>query len=172
MGLSFIIAASPRQRSHSRVRVPWDHILLSQFRDFSFRRLLRLAGLRWKYWTPPPHGIQLGTQSQSHIATDGQSVSQSVSLGVEPGTQVKVTLRLTVSQSVSLGVEPPSGAHDQIFISLTVTDLLLWGVKVTLRLTVNQSVLVSSSHLGLMTRYLLPFDTVLLLATVLVLLLT
>jgi hypothetical protein len=33
-----------------------DHILLSQIRDFSFRRLLRLAGLRWRYWTPPPHG--------------------------------------------------------------------------------------------------------------------
>jgi hypothetical protein len=27
-----------------------DHILLSQIRDFSFRRLLRLAGLRCKYW--------------------------------------------------------------------------------------------------------------------------
>jgi hypothetical protein len=61
-----------------------DHILLSQIRDspnlggsglriyipqeqggpvvtpgtgFPFRRLLRLAGLRWEYSTPPPHGI-------------------------------------------------------------------------------------------------------------------
>jgi hypothetical protein len=33
-----------------------DHILLSQIRDFPFRRLLRLAGLRWRYSTPPPHG--------------------------------------------------------------------------------------------------------------------
>jgi hypothetical protein len=33
-----------------------DHILLSQIRDFPFRRLLRLAGLRWRYLTPPPHG--------------------------------------------------------------------------------------------------------------------
>jgi hypothetical protein len=34
MGLSFTIAAGPRQRSHSQVRVPWnsDHILLSQIR--------------------------------------------------------------------------------------------------------------------------------------------
>jgi hypothetical protein len=32
-----------------------DHIL-SQFWDFPFRRLLRLAGLRWRYSTPPPHG--------------------------------------------------------------------------------------------------------------------
>jgi hypothetical protein len=31
-----------------------DHILLSQFWDFPFRRLLRLAGSRWRYSTPPP----------------------------------------------------------------------------------------------------------------------
>jgi hypothetical protein len=30
------------------------HILLSQIRDFPFRRLLRLAGSRWRYSTPPP----------------------------------------------------------------------------------------------------------------------
>jgi hypothetical protein len=33
-----------------------DHILLSHIRDFAFRRLLLLAGLRWRYSTPPPHG--------------------------------------------------------------------------------------------------------------------
>jgi hypothetical protein len=33
------------------------HILLSQIRKFPFRRLLRLTGLRWRYSTPPPHGI-------------------------------------------------------------------------------------------------------------------
>jgi hypothetical protein len=33
-----------------------DHILLSQIRDFPFRRLLQLAGLRWRYSTSPPHG--------------------------------------------------------------------------------------------------------------------
>jgi hypothetical protein len=36
-----------------------DHILLSQFWDFPFRRLLRLAGSRWRYSTPPPHGFCL-----------------------------------------------------------------------------------------------------------------
>jgi hypothetical protein len=34
-----------------------DHILLSQIRDFPFRRILRLAGSRWRYSTPPPHGF-------------------------------------------------------------------------------------------------------------------
>jgi hypothetical protein len=39
----FTIAAGPRQRSHSRVRIHGtrDNILLSQIRDFPFRRLLR-----------------------------------------------------------------------------------------------------------------------------------
>jgi hypothetical protein len=46
-GLRFTIAAGPRQRSHfrSESRGTRDHILLSQIRDFPFRRLLGLAGL-------------------------------------------------------------------------------------------------------------------------------
>jgi hypothetical protein len=36
-----------------------DHILLSQFGDFPFRRLLWLAGSRWRYSTPPPHASHL-----------------------------------------------------------------------------------------------------------------
>jgi hypothetical protein len=34
----------------------WDHILLSHIWDFPFRRLLRHAGSRWRYSTPPPRG--------------------------------------------------------------------------------------------------------------------
>jgi hypothetical protein len=33
------------------------HILLSQIWDFPFRHLLRLAGSRWRYSNPPPHGF-------------------------------------------------------------------------------------------------------------------
>jgi hypothetical protein len=36
-----------------------DHILLSQILDFPFRRLLRLAGSRWRYSNPPPNGVSL-----------------------------------------------------------------------------------------------------------------
>jgi hypothetical protein len=36
-----------------------DHILLSQIWDFPLRRLLPLAGSRWRYSTPPPQGWQL-----------------------------------------------------------------------------------------------------------------
>jgi hypothetical protein len=98
--------------------------------------------------------------SQSHIATDGQSV---ISLGVGPQlglmtrylsitVKVNVTLRLTVSQSVSLGVEPHLGLMSR-YLATTVK------VKVTLRLTVSQSVSLGvEPHLGLMTRYLLLLD--------------
>jgi hypothetical protein len=34
-----------------------DRILLSQIWDFPFRRLLRLAGSRWRYSTPLPYGL-------------------------------------------------------------------------------------------------------------------
>jgi hypothetical protein len=82
MGLSFTIAAGPRQRSHSQVWVPrtHDHILLSRLpkpggpgpriyipqeqggsvippgTGFPFLRLLRLAGIRWRHSNSPPHG--------------------------------------------------------------------------------------------------------------------
>jgi hypothetical protein len=44
-----------------------DHILLSQIWDFPFRRLLRLAGSRWRYSTPPPHGWTLQALIFSHL---------------------------------------------------------------------------------------------------------
>jgi hypothetical protein len=51
-GLSFTIAAVIFGSESRRTR---GHILLSQIRDFPLRRLLRLAGSRWRYSTPPPH---------------------------------------------------------------------------------------------------------------------
>jgi hypothetical protein len=55
----FAIAAGPRQGSNigSESSVSRDRILLSQILDSPFCSLLRLAGLRWRYSTPPPHGI-------------------------------------------------------------------------------------------------------------------
>jgi hypothetical protein len=81
-----MVPAGPRQRSYSQVRVPRDPrpqftvsdsrlpqpggpgpciyipqehggTVISPGTVFPFRRLLRLAGLRWRYSTPPPHGI-------------------------------------------------------------------------------------------------------------------
>jgi hypothetical protein len=116
-GLSFTIAAGPRQRSHSQVRVlrdSWPHFTVSDSRlpqpgglgpriyipqeqrdpiippgtGFPFRRL-RLAELHWRYPNPPPHEVALKT------------------------VKVRVTLRLAVHrQSVRLGVKPHE-THDQ-----------------------------------------------------------
>jgi hypothetical protein len=85
-GLPFTIAAGPRQRSHSRVwvaagfvtifyslkletppiwRVRFPYVyppgtgwpIYTPGTGFPFRRLLRLAGLRWTYSNPPPRGM-------------------------------------------------------------------------------------------------------------------
>jgi hypothetical protein len=49
---SAVIFGSESRRTGDRIC-----ILPSQVRDFTFRRLLRFAGLQWRYSTPPPHGI-------------------------------------------------------------------------------------------------------------------
>jgi hypothetical protein len=52
-----------------------DTILLSQIWDFTFRRLLRLAGSKWRYSNPPP---QVWSKSKSKLYYDRRSVGQSV----------------------------------------------------------------------------------------------
>jgi hypothetical protein len=72
--LLLVLASAVIFRSESRRTR--GHILLSQIRDFPFRRLLRLAGSRWRYSTPPPHGSNShpnAFSSQSHC--DWRSVS-------------------------------------------------------------------------------------------------
>jgi hypothetical protein len=90
----FTFAGGPCLRSHSQVRVPRDlrqHSTLSDSRlpqprgpgprifspqeeggpiippgtGFPFRRLLRHAGLRWRYSTPPPHGGETHTHTRA-----------------------------------------------------------------------------------------------------------
>jgi hypothetical protein len=85
MDQTFTIAAGPRQHSHSQVWVlqdSWLHFTVSDLRllqpqgpglciyipqpqgcpvippgpGFHFHHLLRLAGLQWRYSTPPPQG--------------------------------------------------------------------------------------------------------------------
>jgi hypothetical protein len=58
-----------------------NHILLSKIWDFPFCRLLRLAGLRWRDSTPPPHGNPCewveSSRVESYVTTHGQSASLS-----------------------------------------------------------------------------------------------
>jgi hypothetical protein len=57
-GLSFtiLLVLASAVIFESEPRRTRDHILVSPVRNFPFRRLLRLAGLRWRYSTPPPRG--------------------------------------------------------------------------------------------------------------------
>jgi hypothetical protein len=98
-GLLFTIVAGPLQRSHSRVRVlgdSWPYFTVSDSRfpqpggpgprihvaqgqvgpiippgtGFPFLRLLRLAGLRWRYSTPPTRGDERLSKSQNYFTID------------------------------------------------------------------------------------------------------
>jgi hypothetical protein len=46
-----------------------DRILLSQIWDFPFRRLLQLAGSRWRYSNPPSHGYAGARVTHCYIAS-------------------------------------------------------------------------------------------------------
>jgi hypothetical protein len=58
LSLQLLLALARTVIFWSESRRTCDNILLSQIRDFPFRRLLRLAGSRWRYSTPPPHGLR------------------------------------------------------------------------------------------------------------------
>jgi hypothetical protein len=129
MGLSFTVAAGPRQRSHSQVRAPrdsWPHFNISHSRlsqsggpgtlvitqeqrgpgtGFPFRRLLEFSALQWRYSNHPQHGP----------------------LSIQ--VKVKVTLRLTVSQSVSLGVEPHLGLMTRYLLLFDSYGLVFCGAS-------------------------------------------
>jgi hypothetical protein len=68
----FLGSESLRTRDYTR-------ILLSQIWDFTFRRLLRLAGSRWRYSTPPPHGYWL-----SRAVAYCRQPASTVTPGIEP----------------------------------------------------------------------------------------
>jgi hypothetical protein len=61
--LQLLLAIASAVIVGSESRWTRNHILLLQIRDFHFRRVLRLAGLRWRYLTPPPHGMTSRTAS-------------------------------------------------------------------------------------------------------------
>jgi hypothetical protein len=60
--LQFLLALASAVIFGSESRGTRGHILLYKIRDFPFRRLLRLAGSRWKYSTPPPHWYNIFLQ--------------------------------------------------------------------------------------------------------------
>jgi hypothetical protein len=82
-GLLFTISAGLRQHSHSRVRVFWDsrsYFTVSDSRlPFSSPPTTRRVTVEVFYPVSKRETLESSqSQSQSHIATNGQSVSQSV----------------------------------------------------------------------------------------------
>jgi hypothetical protein len=69
-----------------------DHILLSHIRDFPFRRLLRLAELRWRYSTPPPHGNALSFWTHFSFKHSAQTPRKTVHI-VDEVTALHSTVR-------------------------------------------------------------------------------
>jgi hypothetical protein len=79
--LQLLLALASAFILSSEFRGTHNHILQSQIRDFLLCRLLWLAGLRWKYLTPPPHGLG----NTENTAFDRSSV---VALDLMPWEQV------------------------------------------------------------------------------------
>jgi hypothetical protein len=102
-GLQLLLALASAVILGSEFRGICDHILLSQIRDFPFRRLLRLTGLRWRYSTRPPHGMNQ-EWVESYITADGQSVG------------------------LSWNKAPIWGLRPDIYYCQTVAGLLIWDV--------------------------------------------
>jgi hypothetical protein len=75
----------PAWRASSRIYIlqEQDGLVIPPTPSFPYRRLLWLAGLRWKYSTPPPHGRTTHVKSQgpSYVTTDSQSASLSWNKG-------------------------------------------------------------------------------------------
>jgi hypothetical protein len=151
MGLLFTIAAGPRQRSHSQVRFrrntrphftvsnsrlpqpvgPGPRIYIFQevgspaiYPGTVFPFYSRVAGLRWRYSTPPPYSslaLLITILATARVENTASIIDvfpfcrglPSVRIHILPfltkSVRVRVTLRLKVSQSVCIGIEPRPG---------------------------------------------------------------
>jgi hypothetical protein len=90
--------------SESHGTLDSTRILLSQVRDFPFRRLLLLARLRWRYSTPPPQGIWMNqSQSESELFYDWRFIANQFVLAPNP---LRLTARIFLSQWNTCGNSP------------------------------------------------------------------
>jgi hypothetical protein len=99
MSLLFTIAAGPRQRSHSQVRVQrdsWPHFTVS---DSSLPQPGR-----------PGPSIYNPQEQSGPVTPQGTGLNFILSLSL--------MLRPTGSRSVYLGIKHPSGFYDQIFVTV------------------------------------------------------
>jgi hypothetical protein len=125
--LQLLLALASAFLLESESRGTLDHILLPQIREYPFCRLLRLAGLRWRYSTPPLHWNTAGVQSQSHIATDVQSISKSWRRALS-GTHDLIFITLWQLRSCFCGAPSLSrGRACLLFMLLAVASVVFLG---------------------------------------------
>jgi hypothetical protein len=109
-GLSFTISARSRQRSHSRVRVPWD-----------LRPYFTVSDLRLPFLSPPTSRRFTVEVVDPAPTRKSNCNSQNLSLSL--------ILRPMVSQPVCLRIKHPSGAYDQIFITVRQLRVCSYGAR-------------------------------------------
>jgi hypothetical protein len=112
--MSFTIAAGPRQRSYSRVRVPRDSRLYFSLR---FETPHNLEGQVPVFISPRNRVAQLYPQALSSLLVASYN-SQSYGGGIRTRLSLSFSLMLrpTVSRPACLGIKHPFGTYDQIFI--------------------------------------------------------
>jgi hypothetical protein len=101
--LQLLLALARAVILRSESRGTRGHILLTQIRDFPFRRLLRLAVLRCRYATRLHTGKISVSSVESYVTTDGQTVSRSVGQSVSLSWNKAIHLRLTIRFSLLPG---------------------------------------------------------------------
>jgi hypothetical protein len=152
IGLSFTIAAGPRHRSYSQVRVPqdsWPHFTVSNSRlpqpgrpgpriyipqeqggpvilqalGSLFVASYDSTGLRWRYSTPPPHGIPASPFSQLHVRySSGTHRTENVSSIIACSL---IAWQTTCPQSCSLATAVVL-SHVYLAMGLHVTECITY----------------------------------------------
>jgi hypothetical protein len=90
--LQLLLALSSEVIHGSESRGTREHISLSQILDFTFRRLLGLAGLRRRYSTSPPHGRRDQiSESESELLYDWRFTANQFVLALSP---LRLTARI------------------------------------------------------------------------------